>query len=125
MRFNQGHKAEYTIRSPEGKHDFRVEIEDNAHYVDYHVRIPKSMEPHLRIRSGMLSQHGVAAWIDDIEMAEEDGVHRMDTESVAFFLLNAAFIIGQREAVLRDGEILADPDTWLGGRLREELPEYG
>lgn len=69
----------------------------------------------------MLSQHGIAAWVDDVEMEEQSGVYKMNTESMAFFLLNAAFLVAQRECVIQDGEILAGPDKWLSARLEEEF----
>lgn len=88
-----------------------VDIHTHEDKVVYTITIEKEEDgdppiPFVQIRSGLLSQHGIAAWVDDIDMEEGDGVYRMNVESVAFALLNAAYILANKEATARDASMI-------------------
>lgn len=82
-------------------HDMRrvhFEQAQDDEFVTYTVRLPKQefgrWPP---LRSGLMSHHGIAGWTDDIPMEEGEGVYYLNRESLAFLMMNAAFVLANNE----------------------------
>lgn len=75
-------------------------------WITYTIKMPKEKFGRWPpLRSGLMSHHGIAGWIDDIPMQEGDGVYEINLESLSFLMMNAAFVLANSEVAALEAGI--------------------